>query len=158
MEGLPLNIRRFRENDFAALCEIDRICFPDPIAFSRAEFRNHLKHPKSITRVGEGLGGILGFVMARVEITHFAHVITLDVIPQARRSNVGTQLMNSLHEELASKGIGIVVLEVSVNNLPARRLYEKLQYRYVETLRGYYHGLEDAHLMARFKADVGRPP
>jgi [ribosomal protein S18]-alanine N-acetyltransferase len=149
MKGLPLNIRAFRDSDLTSLCEIDRICFSAPITFSRADFTACLKHPGSIARVGEGLGRILGFVMACVETSQWAHVITLDVVPEARRSGVGMRLMNALHGELYEQGIGIAVLEVSVLNLAAQRLYEKLKYRYLETLPGYYHGSEDAFRMAR---------
>jgi ribosomal protein S18 acetylase RimI-like enzyme len=149
MSGLPLRIRNFQDEDLELLCDIDRICFADDIAFSRAELLFHLNHPKSITRVGEGLGRILGFVMARIENPSCVHVLTLDVVPDARRCRIGISLMRALHRILAKESIGIAVLEVSVRNQPAQRLYEKLQYRYVETLHGYYRGREDAYRMIR---------
>jgi ribosomal protein S18 acetylase RimI-like enzyme len=45
--------------------------------------------------------------------------------------------------------ISTAILEVSVRNLPAKHLYEKLKYQYLETLFGYYNGREDAHRMVR---------
>jgi [ribosomal protein S18]-alanine N-acetyltransferase len=149
MPELPLEIRNYRAGDLAVLCEIDRLCFPEGIAFSRAEFVFYLNHPKSITRVAEGVGRILGFVIAREVSPAVAHVITLDVIPEARRKNIGMTLMNTLHEELERRKIGAALLEVGARNLPAQRLYEKLQYRYRESLPGYYGGGEDAYRMAR---------
>jgi len=149
MSGLPLRIRSFQDEDLEKLCEIDRVCFADDIAFSRAELLFQLNHPKSITRVGEGLGRILGFVMARIENPSCVHVLTLDVIPEARRCRIGISLMRALHRVLAKESIGIAVLEVSVQNRPAQRLYEKLQYQYLETLCGYYQGREDAYRMIR---------
>ncbi len=131
------------------LCEIDRICFPKDIAFSRAELIFYLNHSKSITRVAEGLGRILGFVLARIESPGTAHVITLDVVPEVRQRRIGTQLMNAMHRELERQKIGVAVLEVSTGNLVAQRLYEKLKYQYLETLSGYYLGREDAYRMAR---------
>ena len=104
---------------------------------------------KSITRVGEGLGRILGFVIARIENPVFAHVLTLDVVPEARRCGIGISLMRAMHRVLAKEKIRTAVLEVSARNLPAQRLYEKLQYRYVETVYGYYQGREDAYRMVR---------
>ena len=50
---------------------------------------------------------------------------------------------------LAKEKIRTAVLEVSARNLPAQRLYEKLQYRYLETVYGYYQGREDAYRMVR---------
>jgi ribosomal-protein-alanine N-acetyltransferase len=149
MPQMPLRIRNFRDSDLETLCEIDRLCFPEDIAFTRSELDFHLKHPKSITRVGERLGRILGFVMARIETPPCAHVITLDVVPEARNCSIGTLLMKTLHRELRREGIGIAILEVSTQNLPAQRLYEKLNYRYLETISGYYRGREDAYRMAR---------
>ena len=58
-------------------------------------------------------------------------------------------LMRALHRMLARESVGVAVLEVSVRNRPAQRLYEKLQYRYLETLYGYYQGREDAYRMIR---------
>lgn len=149
MPGVPLRIRNFQDGDLETLREIDRICFPEDIAFTRAELVFHLNHPRSITRVGEALGRILGFVMARVEMPSCAHILTLDVIPGARHCRIGTSLMITLHRELERQGINAAILEVSTQNLPAQRLYEKLHYRYLETLAGYYHGREDAYRMAR---------
>jgi [ribosomal protein S18]-alanine N-acetyltransferase len=149
MSQLPLRIRDFQDNDLETLCEIDRLCFPEDIAFTRAEFVSHINHPKSITRVGEGLGRILGFVIAQIEGPSYAHLITLDVIPGARKRLIGTILMKTIHRELEQRGISMAILEVSVKNLPAKQLYEKLKYQYLETLSGYYNGREDAYRMVR---------
>jgi ribosomal protein S18 acetylase RimI-like enzyme len=40
-------------------------------------------------------------------------------------------------------------VEVSTNNIPAQRLYEKLNYFYLDTIAGYYHGREDAYRLGR---------
>jgi len=149
MPELSPRIRDFQREDLEVLCEIDRICFPEDIAFSRAELIFYLNHPKSIARVAEGPGRILGFVLARVESPVSAHVITLDVVPDVRQRRIGSALMNNLHREFEKQNIGVAVLEVGTGNLAAQHLYEKLQYRYLETISGYYHGREDAFRMAR---------
>jgi len=135
--------------DAGNLHEIDRICFPADIAFTRAELLFHLNHPKSIARVARGPARIIGFVLARIETDYQAHVLTLDVIPEARRSKVGTLLMDELHRELDARQIAVAVLEVSATNLPARRLYEGLGYHYLERIAGYYRGRDDAYRMGR---------
>lgn len=149
MRRFPLRIRGFQNEDLEALWEIDRICFPAEIAFSHKELFFQMHHPKSIARVGEGLGRILGFVVARIENPHCAHVLTLDVVPDARRCRIGLSLMRALHRVLASENVGMTVLEVSVHNLAAQRLYDRMQYRYLETLCGYYRGGGDAYRMIR---------
>ncbi len=150
MSGQPVKIRNFRAADLETLYQIDRICFPEEIAFSRTELTFYLKHPKSIACVAERAGRILGFVLARIESPIFAHVLTLDIVPDFRKRRIGTSLMEELHGKLGEKGVRASILEVSTNNLPALRLYEKMHYQYLGTLSGYYHGHEDAYRMARF--------
>jgi [ribosomal protein S18]-alanine N-acetyltransferase len=152
MSVLPLRIRNFQNEDLETLYEIDRVCFAEDIAFSRTELLCQIHNCKSITRVGEGLGRILGFVIARIENPSYAHVLTLDVVPGARRCGIGIALMRTMHRVLAKKKIRAAFLEVSEQNLPAQRLYEKLQYRYVETVHGYYRGREDAYRMVRTRS------
>jgi [ribosomal protein S18]-alanine N-acetyltransferase len=147
MSKRSLRIRSFQAKDLEALCRIDQVCFSADIAFCREEFIDLLNHPACIAWVAEGPAGILGFVLARVENPSCAHVLTLDVVPEVRKQKIGTLLMNALHEDFRRRGIRASILEVSVRNDPARLLYEKLQYQYYETLRGYYHGREDAHRM-----------
>jgi ribosomal-protein-alanine N-acetyltransferase len=145
----PLRIRKYQADDLEALCRIDRICFPDFMAFSRAEFVWYLNHPKRIAQVAETSGRIVGFILARIQRSSYAHIITLDVAPDARHCRVGTKLMAVLHHELERLKIGTCVLEVGVGNLAARQLYEKLQYQYIGLLSGYYREREDAYRMVR---------
>ena len=149
MSEPPPRIRNFREEDLKTLYEIDRVCFPEDIAFSRAQLAFYLNHPKSIARVADEPGRILGFVLACVETPTCAHVLTLDVLPDARRRKIDTSLMDTLHAKLKRRGIGASILEVGIGNIPAQRLYEKMQYQYLEILCGYYLGREDAYRMAR---------
>jgi ribosomal protein S18 acetylase RimI-like enzyme len=150
MSALPIKIRRSGAEDVRILLEIDQICFPADVAFSRDEIASYLNHPKSIAWVAERAGRILGYVMAHIENDRFAHIVTLDIIPEARRQKIGTTLMNRMHKELRQRGVNVFILEVGVENSPAQMLYEKLQYQYLERLSGYYHGRQDAYRMARF--------
>jgi [ribosomal protein S18]-alanine N-acetyltransferase len=149
MSEPPVKIRRSVADDVRVLHAIDQACFPADIAFSHDEIASCMDHPKSIAWVAERARTILGFVIVHIEDETFAHVITLDVVDQARRQKIGTSLMNRMHKGLQQRGINIVVLEVAVENGPARKLYEKLQYEYIEKLPGYYHGRLDAWRMAR---------
>ncbi len=149
MSDAPIRIRKFQAGDFDELYQIDQICFPADIAFSRGELIFCLHHPKSIAWIAQGPGGILGFTVARIVNPSSAHVLTLDVIPEARQRKIGTSLMDRLHLELRKKKVGRSILEVGVQNLPAQRLYEKLNYRQTETLIGYYRGREDAYRMMK---------
>jgi ribosomal-protein-alanine N-acetyltransferase len=146
----PLRIRRSGAQDAGALLEIDQICFSADIAFSHGEIASHLNHPKSIAWAAERAGRILGYLIAHRPTELVTHVITLDVLPEARRQGIGTALMRRMHKESKQLGVHVIVLEVGIANRPAQTLYEKLRYRYIDKLSGYYHGREDAYRMARF--------
>ena len=141
------SIRNYRREDLSTLHEIDRICFPDYMAYSRAELAFYLGHPAAISKVAELDGRIFGFVVGRMESSACAHVITLDVIPEARRRGVGSALMELLHEEFRARGITQVVLEVAAVNEEAQRFYARLGYGHVGTLRHYYKARVDAFRM-----------
>ena len=149
MPESALRIRVYQPDDFESLYQIDQICFADGIAFSRKELTHYLNHPQCIVRIADSPGAILGFVLARIESSIHAHVLTLDVIPESRQHRIGTSLMKALHTELEKQGICASVLEVGVGNIAAQYLYQKLQYQHLSTIPGYYHGKEDAYRMAR---------
>jgi ribosomal-protein-alanine N-acetyltransferase len=142
-------IRPYVLSDFVRLCEIDRICFPPSMAYSQAELRYYLAGKRAIGLVAEISLGIAGFTVGRTEGRGLAHVITLDVLPEARRRGIGTALMDALHRELDRLGTKAVVLEVSTENSGAQRFYERLGYQTANLLRGYYSGTGDAWLMIR---------
>lgn len=142
-------IRDYRPGDFWRLYEIDRICFRSDVAYSRAELLFYLKHPESITRVAQVQKEILGFAVGRIETDRSAHVLTLDVVPEARRRKIGTALMASLHDAFKEQRVIISFLEVDSAHPGAQLFYEGMDYRYIETLRGYYGGRRDAYRMMR---------
>ncbi len=142
-------IRNYSAQDLTELYEIDKVCFAPDIAFSRAEMLSLLNRRNAITRIAEISGSVVGFVVGRIDGLWFSHVLTLDVLPEARRSRIGTALMGALHSEFGKRHVRWTVLEVSASDLGARQFYEKLDYRYVETVPGYYNGREDALRMVR---------
>jgi ribosomal-protein-alanine N-acetyltransferase len=146
---VQLTIRRYTPADFMRLCEIDRICFPPSMAYSQAELRYYLAGRMAIGLVAGISLRIAGFAVGRMEGRGLAHVITLDVLPEARRRGVGTALMDALHAEFDLLGMKAVMLEVSTENSGAQRFYERLGYRTANLLRGYYSGTGDAWLMIR---------
>ncbi len=153
---VPFTIRPYQKADLARLHAIDQICFPPTIAYTLTELRVYLSGRRAIGLVAEASREIAGFAVGRIERNILAHVITLDILPEARRNGIGRALMEGLHSEFARLGATHVFLEVSVNNLGARLFYEKLGYRFLELLPGYYSDGTDACLMIR--PVTGSPP
>jgi ribosomal-protein-alanine N-acetyltransferase len=145
----PILVRGFHPCDLARLHEIDAICFEPRIAFSRAEMTFYVRQPRAVVRIAECEGKIAGFAMGRVENDGCGHVITIDVLPQARRRGVGSMLLRNLHEEFNREGAALAILEVDVSNAPARAFYERFGYQQGNTLRNYYGRGRDAHRMVR---------
>ena len=119
-----MTIRDYRAEDFPALCEIDRRCFPPGIAYSPEDIAAALSEPGVVAIVGEEGSSLLGFLLAAD-----AHIITIDVLAAHRRSGLGTMLLEEAHRRLAASGARRVRLEVSVENAAAIAFYTKHGYR-----------------------------
>jgi len=140
----PYILRDCRVEDLDRLHEIDRLCFAPDIAYSRAELYFHLHHRDAVSRLAERSGAIVGFAVGRILRRRGGHVITLDVVQEARRQGIGRALLQALHAEFAARGAATATLEVSMDNAGARRFYESLGYRAEGLLPGYYGGHTDA--------------
>ena len=148
-------IRDYRAADFDRLWQIDQLCFLPGIAYTQMELSGFISRRNAITLVGEFQntgteGPIAGFVIAHPIRRKYGRILTLDILPEARRSGLATKLMNACEERLRSLGCCEMYLETAVNNEPALRLYRKLGYEVLRTLPEYYssHSL-DAYLMGK---------
>ena len=154
-EGVDFLIRDYRAADFDFLWKIDQICFPPGIAYTQMDLTGFVTRRKAITRVAEFApfsefsGGIAGFAVAQ-PIRNIGRILTLDILPEARRFGLGSRLMRDCEARLHDAGCRQVFLETAVDNQAALGLYQKLGYEIVRTLPLYYptHAL-DAYLMGR---------
>jgi ribosomal-protein-alanine N-acetyltransferase len=154
-EPVGFLIRDYRATDFDRLWRIDQQCFPPGIAYTQMDLTGFITRRKAITLVAEFpegaefSGGIAGFAVAQ-PIRKIGRILTLDTIPQARRSGLATQLMQDCEKRLRAVGCEQVYLETAVDNEPALHLYHKLGYEILRTLPLYYptHAL-DAYLMGK---------
>lgn len=155
-------IREFKLDDLQRVIWINQTCLPEnyPSFFFVEHFRNF---PKAFL-VAEMKGEIVGYIMCRVEFGFsnikrgFAkkgHIISIAVIPEARRKGIGTSLMvNAMKALKEYYKVDEYYLEVRVSNYPAINLYKKLGFKPVRILKGYYVDGEDAYLMARSAEDI----
>lgn len=147
-------MREYRPEDFTRLLEIDQACFVEGIAYSAAEMRHFLSRPKGVRIIAEQEGRILGFVIAdrfrpRRSQQCMGKIITIDVLPEARRTGLGSRLMNAVEEKLREAGCSYVSLETAVDNLAALRFYKKHNYIGLKILPNYYLNSLDALLMGK---------
>ena len=78
-----------------------------------------------------------------------AHLDLLAVAPPYRRTGIGRQLLEWLEKCAVVAGIFSVALEVRAGNEGAQLFYERLGYRTLVHLPGYYQGIEAALRMGR---------
>jgi len=89
-----------------------------------------------------------GFAIMRYG-DHIAHLDLLGVAPQYQRLGVGRQLLEWLERCAVVAGVIRVVLEVRAGNQGAQRFYQRMGYRTLVHLPGYYQGIEAALRMGR---------
>jgi ribosomal protein S18 acetylase RimI-like enzyme len=178
---VPFCIRQFHKADFDQLWQIDQDCFDPQLAYSRPEMAFYLRRPGAFTLVAEagedgtpkilaetasgGVSnqdaapgnspGILGFIVAELR-RRTGHIITIDVIAEARRSGVGSALLVAAEDRLRDSGAVAVALETAVNNEAAIRFYKRKGYSVEKTVRGYYAHQLDALVMEKQLAVLAR--
>ncbi len=153
-------VRAYEKADFETLWRIDQACFEPKLAYSRFELAVYMRRPGSFTLVAEtaaprnkaGNGSratqIFGFVVAECR-RKTGHIITIDVLQEARRAGIGSALLHSAEEHLRTAGAIAVELETPVNNETAISFYKQMGYFVQRTVRGYYANQLDALVMRK---------
>ena len=67
-----------------------------------------------------------------------AEILTLGVIPDARKKGIALSLLNYSFDELKKAGVKEIFLDVNVNNSAARKLYEKAGFEQISVRKNYY--------------------
>jgi len=152
--GVPFRIRQFEKADFDTLWRIDQDCFDPQLAYSRPEMAFYIRRPGSFTLVAESAAGIVGFIVAETR-RKSGHIITIDVVEEARRLGAGSALLRAAEEKLLRAGAVAVALETPVNNEAAIRFYKQKGYFVEKTVGGYYSNGLDALVMTK---ELARSP
>jgi ribosomal-protein-alanine N-acetyltransferase len=156
---VPFRIRQFEKGDFETLWRIDQACFDPQLAYTRPEMAFYMRRPGSFTLVAESEdgevrskghpgSGIIGFIVAEMS-RKSGHIITIDVVAEARRAGVGSALLRAAEDQLLRTGAAAVALETPVNNEAAIRFYKQKGYFVEKTVTGYYSNQMDALLMTK---------
>lgn len=138
------------------------IADPDLMAAIHAEsFPPHDTWDADFFRVQLGLPGTFGLlhragglVLTRVAADE-AEILTVGVIPAARRAGIGSALLHHALVLAAEQGAKAMFLEVSVANNPARKAYDALGFRLIGQRRNYYPDGSDALVL---RLDLVSPP
>lgn len=136
-----MSSREYVRDDLEAMVELDAECFAPPFRFNRVTMRKFAEAKNAWVRVAENDGEMAGFCIVHREkaaMEEFGYVVTIDVTKRFRGQGVGEWLLTEAEEWVRSwKGSGML-LHVFTGNHTAVRFYERMQYRKMELLRGFY--------------------
>lgn len=90
---------------------------------------------------------LTGFAIMQFGSTE-AHLMLLAVRSGHRRGGIGRSMVRWLEESALTAGLGVVYLEVRASNTAAQAFYQRLGYRKIAYVPGYYRGREAAFRMA----------
>jgi ribosomal-protein-alanine N-acetyltransferase len=152
---VEFQLRDFRSEDFEALWGVDQRCFPPEIAYSRQELHTYIHRHGAFTLVAELVDAEngeprspVGFVVAEAR-RGLGHIITIDVLPIARRSGVGSKLLTTAEAKLGAAGCHHVYLETAVDNRVALVFYKRHKYFLEKVVPHYYSNGVDALVLQK---------
>jgi ribosomal-protein-alanine N-acetyltransferase len=158
---VEFGLRDFRPAEFETVWRIDQKCFPPGVSYSRLELAAYLRRPRAFCLVAESPVAepseavakislaILGFIVAETGSRGSGHVITIDVLPEARGVGIGTRLLGAAEDRLRATKCNGVVLETAVDNRAALSFYKRRQYHVVNTIPRYYSNGVDALVLKK---------
>ena len=158
--AVDFDLRDFRKEDFETLWSIDQRCFPAGIAYSQPELGTYIRIRGAFTLVAETraanrenteqpvAAAILGFLVAQAS-RGIGHIITIDVLPGARRSGVGSRLLTEAEVRLRASSCPRVCLETAVDNRGALIFYKRHGYFLNSVVPGYYSNGVDALVLQK---------
>lgn len=150
------NIRHCVQADIPAVVTINTKTLPEHYSdYFYYEILSEFPETFLVAELGES---VVGYIMCRIEygfshlrrfgLARKGHIVSVAVLAEHRGKGVGTKLIQYAEEQLAKKSSRESYLEVRVSNLQAIALYERLNYKRVSRLEGYYRDGEGAYLMA----------
>lgn len=170
---MPFVIRELQPEDFETLWRIDQDCFPAGISYSRAELKTYMRRSGAFTLVAVNAGSnprdradakeskrnvspessseasVVGFIVAEADKRVSGHIVTIDVIKDARRFGVGSLLLRRAEDRLRAADCSVVELETAVDNLSALSFYKRHAYSVTSTFPRYYSNGVDALVLQK---------
>lgn len=148
-----VELREMRWWDIDAVLALEKRLFPED-AWSEGMFWSELAHARGPSATRRYLvaatpdGELLGYG-GMVAVDRTGDIQTLGVLAAHRGTGLGARLLTALlTAATADFGCREVLLEVRVDNAPARRLYERFGFVPIGVRRGYYQpGNIDALVM-----------
>ena len=137
-----LQIERLNENNLSDAAELERVNFSD--GWSKDALKEEIDNPDALYLLVRETETDNIIAMAGLIISFdTADVMNVSVLREFRRNNTAFHLLQNLIDEGKRRGVNNFTLEVREHNIPARRLYEKLGFKYEGTRPNFYKNPEE---------------
>jgi ribosomal-protein-alanine N-acetyltransferase len=142
-----IGIRRALLRDFPRIMEIEGLAFDGQWDFY--QFKASLDDV-FLVAVDAVTADIVGFLVACCcKVARRGIILRVAVHPDYQGQGIATQLLQHSFQELKKKDLDEVELDVDVIKSGARRLYEKMGFKIVETFSPDFEGDETFFIMRR---------
>jgi ribosomal-protein-alanine N-acetyltransferase len=131
---LTSSIRPLSRDDLTAAATVHAACFPAPW---KADVIAEYLAADSISLGAFSDAKLRGFILLGA-CTDQSDIVTLAVIPAARRQNLGRALVSAAEEQARRRGVELIFLEVAKDNLAAAALYKSCGYVPIGQRKNYY--------------------
>ena len=136
-------------NALDELMALEAACYTSDLS-KRCNLRRLLRSPSAFCMGAfsekKMIGNMIALFRSNSEI---ARIYSLAVLPEARRTGLGRQLMENALQEARRRGCRRMRLEVRMDNIPAIALYEQLGFVDTQMLPGYYEDGAHAFVMSK---------
>jgi len=134
------NIRKITTKDLSCIIKLERRCFNKYIAYTPRQLKYLITIANSnclVKTINESIRGFI--IVLYCDGKNVAGIETLNVDPEFRGRGIGRKLMNAAEEDIYSRFIKKIRLEVSVGNISAIKLYESLGFKKIALFKNYYN-------------------
>ena len=134
----------------AKIDQLEDILSIEKKSFSKPWTKDQIKEDLKISLNSENWvyeydGKVIGYIFVS-KIENQFHLHNIAVHPNFLRKKVGKSLIDHIIKRALKRQVKLILLEVSMNNLPARKCYKSLGFIQVGIRKNYYSKGEDAIL------------
>lgn len=145
-----IGFRLAQVTDAAMIATMSRDLIESGLGWSWTPARicRHIQDPDTVVVLAAVAAQSIGFAVMSYSDAE-AHLKLLAVKPPYQRRGVGRRLIAWLEDSALVAGTPMIYLELRADNARALTFYEKLGYRKIGVVAGYYGGNESAIRMGR---------
>ncbi|CAG0998309.1 diamine N-acetyltransferase [Methanosarcinales archaeon] len=137
-------IRKFQPSDFQWVIDIERRVFNEHDPYLYMQF--YETYPDTFI-VADINGFVIGYVAGFLAQVGVGRIFSLAVDPKYQNRSVGSNLLKEIINIFRKDGATEIILEVRMDNIKAKRFYERLGFLQFGIAEKYYNDGQDARLM-----------